>query len=82
MKYHNKELDEKLVKILKETFKTNEINSEATMEQIPAWDSMKHFQMVTAVEKEFNIEINISDTFEMASIPAIKDKILKYLNDR
>ena len=82
MKYHNKELDEKLVKILKETFKTNEINSEATMEQIPAWDSMKHFQMITAVEKEFNIEINISDTFEMASIPAIKDKILKYLNDR
>jgi len=82
MKYNNKELDEKLVKILKETFKTNEINSEATMEQIPAWDSMKHFQMVTAVEKEFNIEINISDTFEMASIPAIKDKILKYLNDR
>jgi acyl carrier protein len=82
MKYHNKELDEKLVKILKETFKTNEINAEATMEQIPAWDSMKHFQMVTAVEKEFNIEINISDTFEMASIPAIKDKILKYLNDR
>jgi len=82
MKYHTKELDEKLVKILKETFKTNEINSEATMEQIPAWDSMKHFQMVTAVEKEFNIEINISDTFEMASIPAIKDKILKYLNDR
>ena len=82
MKYHNKELDEKLVKILKEIFKTNEINSEATMEQIPAWDSMKHFQMVTAVEKEFNIEINISDTFEMASIPAIKDKILKYLNDR
>jgi len=82
MKYHNKELDEKLVKILKETFKTNEINSEATMEQIPAWDSMKHFQMVTAVEKEFNIEIKISDTFEMASIPAIKDKILKYLNDR
>lgn len=82
MKYHNKELDEKLVKILKKIFKTNEINSEATMEQIPAWDSMKHFQMVTAVEKEFNIEINISDTFEMASIPAIKDKILKYLNDR
>ena len=82
MKYNNKELDEKLVKILKETFKTNEINSEATMEQIPAWDSMKHFQMVTAVEKEFNIEIKISDTFEMASIPAIKDKILKYLNDR
>ena len=55
MKYHNKELDEKLVKILKKIFKTNEINSEATMEQIPAWDSMKHFQMVTAVEKEFNI---------------------------
>ena len=82
MKYHNKELDEKLVKILKETFKTDEINFEDSMEQIPAWDSMKHFQMITAVEKEFNIEINISDTFEMASIPAIKDKILKYLNDR
>ena len=82
MKYHNKELDEKLVKILKKIFKTNEINSEDTMEQIPAWDSMKHFQMITAVEKEFNIEINISDTFEMVSIPAIKDKILKYLNDR
>ena len=82
MKYHNKELDEKLVKILKVTFKTDEINFEDSMEQIPALDSMKHFQMITAVEKEFNIEINISDSFEMISIPAIKNKILKYLNDR
>ena len=61
MKYHNKELDEKLVKILKETFKTDEINFEDSMEQIPAWDSMKHFQMITAVAKEFKIEMGDED---------------------
>ena len=77
MKYHNKELDEKLVKILKETFKTNEINSEDTMEQIPAWDSMKHLEIIIQLEQVFNITINEGEVVGLISLGKIIELVKK-----
>ncbi len=74
-----KDLDEKLNKILKETFQNDKINLEYSMDEIPEWDSLKNIQLIIALEEEFNIAIDFSDTLEMTSIPSIKNKILKYL---
>jgi len=74
------ELDQRLHKILKKTLKNNEINFDATMDEIPEWDSLTHIQLITAIEDEFNIAIDFADTLEMSSMPEIKNKILKYLN--
>lgn len=71
----------KLKKILKKVFEIDEINLNYSMDDIPEWDSFKHILLLTKIEKEFNIKFKVSDFIEMRSIPIIKSKILKYLNE-
>ena len=76
------DLDTKLEKILKEVFQVEKIDLNSLMDEIPEWDSFKHYEVVTAVENEFKIKLSIADTIAITSIPMIKSKILKYLNEK
>jgi len=73
------EINSRLEKLVKETLQSKKINLESTMDEIPEWDSLKHIQLIIAIEEEFDIRIDFSDTLDMTSIPVIKEKILKYL---
>jgi len=75
-------LETRLEKILKEAFQVDKINLNFSMDEIPEWDSFKHYEVVTAVENEFKIKLSIADTIAITSIPMIKSKILKYLNEK
>ena len=75
-------LETRLEKILKEAFQVDKINLNFSMDEIPEWDSFKHYEVVTAVENEFKIKLEDADTIEITSIPIIKSKILKYLNEK
>jgi len=75
-------IDEKLESILKDIFQIKSINLEASMYEIPEWDSLKHIQLITTIEEVFDITIDFADSIEMTSIPIIKSKILEYLNDK
>ena len=75
------EIDEKLEKLLKETFQIERINLESSMDDIPEWDSFKHIELIIAIEEKFKIQLEYTDTTEMVSIPIIKSKILKLMND-
>lgn len=76
------ELDKRLEKLLKEIFEIEQINLKSSMDDIPEWDSFKHIEIIIAIEEEFKIKLDINDTTEMTSIPIIKNKILKHLNDK
>ena len=76
------DLDARLEKILKEVFQVEKINLDFSMDEIPEWDSFKHYELIIAVENEFKIKLEIADTIEIISIPIIKSKILKYLNEK
>ena len=76
------DLDIKLEKILKEVFQVEKIDLNFSMDEIPEWDSFKHNEVIIAIENEFKIKLSISDTIEIVSIPIIKSKILKYLNEK
>ena len=78
----NNEIDSKLEKLLKETFQIDKISLDFSMDDIPEWDSFKHIELIIAIEKEFKIKLEYTDTTEMVSIPIIKSKILKLLNDK
>jgi len=78
----NNEIDSKLEKLLKETFEIDKISLNFSMDDIPEWDSFKHIELIIAIEKEFKIKLEYTDTTEMVSIPIIKSKILKLLNDK
>ena len=55
------ELDLRLEKILKEVFQVEKINLSLSMDEIPEWDSFKHYELIVAVEKEFKIKFKITD---------------------
>ena len=76
------DLDARLEKILKEVFQVEKIDLNFSMDEIPEWDSFKHYELIVAVENEFKIKLEIADTIEIISIPIIKSKILKYLNEK
>jgi len=73
------QINKQLEKIAKEVFQSKKITLESTMDQIPEWDSLKHIQLIIAIEEEFNITIDFSDTLDMTSMPTIREKILKYI---
>ena len=76
------ELDVGLEKILKEVFQVEKIDLNLSMDEIPEWDSFKHYELIVAVENEFKIKLEDVDTIEITSIPIIKSKISKYLNEK
>ena len=76
------DLDTRLEKILKEVFQIEEVDLSFSMDEIPEWDSFKHYELIVAVENEFKIKLEDVDTIEITSIPIIKSKILKYLNEK
>ena len=76
------DLDIRLEKILKEVFQIEEVNLNFSMDEIPEWDSFKHYELIVAVENEFKIKLEDVDTIEITSIPIIKSKISKYLNEK
>ena len=44
----------------------------------PAWDSLRHIQLLGAVERKFGIEISGDDSFKLTSA----DKLVQYLHSR
>ena len=72
-------LDRKLEELLKEVFKIQKINLKGSIEDISEWDSLTHAQLISAIEKEFEIKIRFDDVMIMTSIPIIKKKIMNYL---
>ena len=75
------EINERLENLLKETFQIERINLESSMDDIPEWDSFKHIELIIAIEEKFKIQLEYTDTTEMISIPIIKSKILKLMNN-
>ena len=76
------EIDTKLKSLLKKIFEIDDIDLTSSMDDIPEWDSFKHFELIVNLEKEFKIKLEVSDTTEITSIPIIKSKILKYLDEK
>ena len=75
-------LDTRLEKIFNEVFQIEKIDLNFWMDEISGWDSFKHYELIIAIENEFKIKLTDADTMEITSIPIIKSKILKYLNEK
>ena len=53
-------------------------DTNVTMTSTPSWDSLRHIQLLSAVERKFGIEIKISDAFKLTSA----EKLFRYLQER
>lgn len=53
-------------------------DSGTNMTSTPSWDSLRHIQLLGAVERKFGIEISGDDSFRLTSA----DKLIQYLHTR
>jgi len=70
---------EKLSKVFNEILGVKEFKLNITMDEVQEWDSLKHIQLLSAIEDTFEIEIPFEDAIEMISVESIINKIKKYI---
>ncbi len=56
------------------------LNENITTEDIVAWDSLTHIQMITAVEKRFKIRFELNDLLNFRNVGDLCRGIKKALN--
>jgi len=54
-----------------------EINSESSPDNIPAWESLSHINLVLALEAEFEIKLSPEDVLEMLSVGLIQTILIE-----
>jgi acyl carrier protein len=67
-------VEQKLKEILSAILevKKEDIDDSSSMESIETWDSLKHLEMMLAIEEQFNIVLSIEEVVEMINFKAIK----------
>ena len=57
----------------------SDINDDSSPNNIDAWDSLRHFNLVVELEESYGIEFNEDDIVEMLSVKSIIEKISLYV---
>lgn len=67
-------MEEKIIKIMSAVFRVDEsaINESSSSDTIESWDSLKHMNLIAALEEEFKIEFNEDDIMNMLNFKLIK----------
>ncbi len=73
-------MNSKIMEILAEIFeiKVSDIKIDLTKDDIDGWDSLTQMDLVTSIEKEFNVELEMLEIVEMTSI----EKIIEILKNK
>ena len=68
-------MDKRLISVLAEVFglKADQIVPELTKEDVGSWDSLKQMDLVTSLEREFGITLEIPDIIKLNSVANIID---------
>lgn len=81
-------IDKKLLVILEKIFclQENEIDLSLTQKDIPKWDSLTYMDLITTIEKEYQIDLEMVDILKMNSIKGIIQildnyKVIGYLHE-
>ena len=78
---NDEHINRKLYKIFNDILSVKEFKLRLTMDKIEEWDSLKHIQLLLAIDDAFGIEIQFEDAIEMISGKSILNKIKKYIDD-
>ena len=64
---------ERVYKIISQVFNIpiENINDESSSDDIETWDSLKHMNMVLALEEEFNVQFGEEQVLEMLNVGLI-----------
>ncbi len=75
------DIDSRLTEVFRTTFSDEsiELRPEMTADDIPAWDSVTHIQLIFAVEEEFGITLSMKDLEGLDDVGALKAAIARRL---
>ncbi len=70
----------RLKKIISNTFQCNisEIDEESSIYRVKNWDSLSHYELIDALENEFNIKISDAETETLTSYKIILATLKSY----
>jgi len=70
-------LAERIKKVMSAVFEIPEeqINSASSSDTVDSWDSLKHMNLVVALEEEFGVQFSDDDILEMLNFMLIKEII-------
>ena len=69
---------ENLKKIMASLFRLSEeeIGESTSLENTPAWDSLRHMELIVEIERAFELQLEVDEIVAMINYPAIV-KIIK-----
>lgn len=76
----NNNIEDRIKNIMSVVFEISiqEINDKSSKDTITSWDSLKHMNLVIALEEEFEMEFSESEIPGITNYRAIKEVILSY----
>ena len=68
------QVDGKVENLLSEVLqmRASEITDDLTMKNVDAWDSLKHMELIVALEQSFEIQLSFDEIVAMQSVSEIK----------
>ena len=68
------QVDGKVETLLSEVLqmRASEITDDLTMKNVDAWDSLKHMELIVALEQSFEIQLSFDEIVAMQSVSEIK----------
>ena len=73
------EITGKVQEIFRDVFDepTLVINGEMTADDVDAWDSLNHINLISAIEKEFKIRFALGELQKMKNVDVLIEMIIK-----
>src|ERR1700694_579509 len=73
---HNQTLKETVATVL--GISPESIGDETSMDTVPEWTSLKHLNLVLAIEEQFGVSLSEEESFEILSYPLIKADLTQH----
>lgn len=72
--------EDKLKQVLGDVFNIDvtSINDGTSVDTVKEWDSLKHLNLVLALEQTFNITLSVEQTVEILNYPLIKSVLKEH----
>ena len=72
-------MEEKVFKILKDVLEMDEVSMNTSQDNCENWNSLRHLNLVSELEDEFDVEFEPEEIAEMHSVNSIIEMIKKKL---
>ena len=73
-------MDEKLANLVADVFELSakQVTEGLTAEKVESWDSMKHLQLVLALEQAYGVQLDTDEIPELRSVKDIIDSLRRH----